>query len=155
MFLDISYFLYELLNMFLIWLVYLHLFFQPCRCQGCISRKPCRDPGSNRGPSDLQSDALPAELSRRCLTSRSLLIPLVRNAFALSVCVWCGVWAQHVFSKCAVAIVGGHSETTAPGFFRPSKLGGACRAQGPVSNGHSNGCGERFPKSVFGALCLL
>ena len=24
----------------------------------------CRDPGSNRGPSDLQSDALPAELSR-------------------------------------------------------------------------------------------
>ena len=25
----------------------------------------CRDPGSNRGPSDLQSDALPAELSRR------------------------------------------------------------------------------------------
>ena len=30
-----------------------------------ISRK-CRDPGSNRGPSDLQSDALPAELSRPC-----------------------------------------------------------------------------------------
>ena len=25
----------------------------------------CRDPGSNRGPSDLQSDALPTELSRR------------------------------------------------------------------------------------------
>ena len=24
----------------------------------------CRDPGSNRGPSDLQSDALPTELSR-------------------------------------------------------------------------------------------
>ena len=27
----------------------------------------CRDPGSNRGPSDLRSDALPTELSRRCL----------------------------------------------------------------------------------------
>ena len=26
----------------------------------------CRDPGSNRGPSDLQSDALPTELSRLC-----------------------------------------------------------------------------------------
>ena len=25
----------------------------------------CRDPGSNRGPSDLQSDALPTELSRQ------------------------------------------------------------------------------------------
>ena len=29
----------------------------------------CRDAGSNRGPSDLRSDALPAELSRPCLTS--------------------------------------------------------------------------------------
>ena len=28
------------------------------------SDKQCRDPGSNRGPSDLQSDALPTELSR-------------------------------------------------------------------------------------------
>ena len=28
--------------------------------------KKCRDPGSNRGPSDLQSDALPTELSRLC-----------------------------------------------------------------------------------------
>ena len=27
-------------------------------------RSLCRDPGSNRGPSDLQSDALPTELSR-------------------------------------------------------------------------------------------
>ena len=27
----------------------------------------CRDPGSNQGPSDLQSDALPAELSRLVL----------------------------------------------------------------------------------------
>lgn len=36
--------------------------------QACKTAKPrrwaCRDPGSNRGLSDLQSDALPAELSR-------------------------------------------------------------------------------------------
>ena len=29
-----------------------------------MKEKVCRDPGSNRGPSDLRSDALPAELSR-------------------------------------------------------------------------------------------
>ncbi len=29
-----------------------------------INNARCRDPGSNRGPSDLQSDALPTELSR-------------------------------------------------------------------------------------------
>ena len=29
-------------------------------------KKWCRDPGSNRGPPDLQSDALPTELSRLC-----------------------------------------------------------------------------------------
>ena len=28
-------------------------------------QEKCRDPGSNRGPSDLQSDALPTELSRQ------------------------------------------------------------------------------------------
>ncbi len=28
-------------------------------------KERCRDPGSNQGPSDLQSDALPTELSRR------------------------------------------------------------------------------------------
>ena len=32
------------------------------RAQG--KKTKCRDPGSNRGPSDLQSDALPTELSR-------------------------------------------------------------------------------------------
>ena len=30
----------------------------------CGNMIACRDPGSNRGPSDLQSDALPSELSR-------------------------------------------------------------------------------------------
>ena len=37
-----------------------------CSCQLAAdeTKKPCRDPGSNRGPSDLQSDTLPTELSR-------------------------------------------------------------------------------------------
>merc|ERR1712242_568855 len=37
-----------------------------CALEHCLSlwHRPCRDPGSNRGPSDLRSDALPAELSR-------------------------------------------------------------------------------------------
>ena len=34
----------------------------------CAQRK-CRDPGSNRGPSDLRSDALPAELSRLVISA--------------------------------------------------------------------------------------
>ena len=34
------------------------------RC-GNGRKNQCRDPGSNRGPSDLQSDALPTELSRQ------------------------------------------------------------------------------------------
>ena len=33
--------------------------------------KICRDPGLNQGPSDLQSDALPTELSRLVYTSSS------------------------------------------------------------------------------------
>ena len=32
---------------------------------------PCRDPGSSWGPSDLQSDALPTELSRLCAKTAS------------------------------------------------------------------------------------
>jgi hypothetical protein len=49
---------------------------ETCGCglrAGCSSRsrtglaqEECQDPGSNRGPSDLQSDALPTELSRLC-----------------------------------------------------------------------------------------
>jgi hypothetical protein len=34
-----------------------------CKATACYGIA-CRDPGSNRGPSDLQSDALPTELSR-------------------------------------------------------------------------------------------
>ena len=38
----------------------------------------CRDPGSNRGPSDLRSDALPTELSRQVHMSKSTKIQMVR-----------------------------------------------------------------------------
>ena len=37
------------------------------RSNTSVTSQKCRDPGSNRGPSDLQSDALPAELSRLML----------------------------------------------------------------------------------------
>ena len=37
---------------------------------------PCRDPGSSRGPSDLQSDALPTELSRLCAMLQMLVTPV-------------------------------------------------------------------------------
>ena len=70
-----------------------HLFIFFC-CSGLISsiafvcpekraqgkKTKCRDPGSSRGPSDLQSDALPTELSRQlsstcCRTSAVMLQP--------------------------------------------------------------------------------
>ena len=37
---------------------------QPDHCVRASRPSFCRDPGSNRGPSDLRSDALPVELSR-------------------------------------------------------------------------------------------
>ena len=40
----------------------------------------CRDPGSNRGPSDLQSDALPTELSRLALSMDSVTLKGVSAA---------------------------------------------------------------------------
>ena len=43
------------------------------RTRTCI--KECRDPGSNRGPSDLRSDALPTELSRLSRWGDRLVIP--------------------------------------------------------------------------------
>ena len=39
------------------------------------AHKLCRDPGSNRGPSDLRSDALPTELSRLSRWGDRLVIP--------------------------------------------------------------------------------
>ena len=35
--------------------------------QAKMNQKKCRDPGSNRGPLDLQSNALPTELSRHMM----------------------------------------------------------------------------------------
>ncbi len=45
-------------------------------------KERCRDPGSNQGPSDLQSDALPTELSRRFITECNLnqIIELLKNS---------------------------------------------------------------------------
>ena len=40
----------------------------------------CRDPGSNRGPSDLQSDALLTELSRLCFKFEAQSITKPNNA---------------------------------------------------------------------------
>ena len=37
---------------------------------------PCRDPGLSRGPSDLQSDALPTERSRLCAMLQMLVTPV-------------------------------------------------------------------------------
>ena len=45
------------------------------------NKKKCRDPGSNRGPLDLQSNALPTELSRHILGCNYLL----QNFLLLSV----------------------------------------------------------------------
>ena len=39
--------------------------------------KQCRDPGSNRGPLDLQSNALPTELSRQLLLPRKIKITIL------------------------------------------------------------------------------
>ena len=39
----------------------------------------CRDPGSSRGSSDLQSDALPTELSRLCLSLASQTYTIERS----------------------------------------------------------------------------
>jgi hypothetical protein len=59
-----------------------------CQCQCGNSMQSsqveqCRDPGSNRGPSDLRSDALPAELSRRCrcLSCICIIVCLLSSPF--------------------------------------------------------------------------
>ena len=38
-----------------------------CKIKSEIFQNICRDPGSNRGPLDLQSNALPTELSRQVI----------------------------------------------------------------------------------------
>ena len=49
-------------------------------CSYVKTMKKCRDPGSNWGPPDLQSDALPTELSRPCLYK----CDVISNSFATS-----------------------------------------------------------------------
>ena len=60
-----------------------------------MHNKECRDPGSNRGPSDLQSDALPAELSRRRILTRAVLSVGPPEVLALAGCLKCK-YAVHV-----------------------------------------------------------
>jgi hypothetical protein len=45
----------------------------PCGSNGKGANKICRDPGSNRGPLDLQSNALPTELSRLILSLLNII----------------------------------------------------------------------------------
>ena len=44
------------------------------------NKKQCRDPGSNRGPPDLQSDALPTELTRlRFFSAKKYRVPTLKS----------------------------------------------------------------------------
>ena len=55
-----------------------------------LKKKHCRNPGSNQGPLDLQSNALPTELSRH-------YISLKRNIFCKNVVL---VYSQNVKILC-------------------------------------------------------
>ena len=66
------------------------------------TKENCRDPGSSRGPSDLQSDALPTELSRPC-QSHSKHISLT----ALSILWLQGCTSSHVSLDEALPAEGG------------------------------------------------
>jgi hypothetical protein len=58
--------------------------------------KMCRDPGSNRGPLDLQSNALPTELSRRVHRWSD------RTFILISSLAWDFLF-QHIKNLCCVA----------------------------------------------------
>ena len=45
----------------------------------------CRDPGLNQGPSDLQSDALPTELSRLTLVGKAAFLSILQCIFNANV----------------------------------------------------------------------
>ena len=51
------------------------------RSSTSVTSQKCRDPGSNRGPSDLQSDALPAELSRLMCNKKSCCLNVLPLGF--------------------------------------------------------------------------
>ena len=57
-------------------------------CARCKKAK-CRDPGSNRGPSDLRSDALPTELSRLDQMVTRVLVPGMTPDRAQQCNIWC------------------------------------------------------------------
>ena len=49
-----------------------------------LPERPCRHPGSNQGPSDLQSDALPTELYRRAQADSAPFVRLPVRARAVA-----------------------------------------------------------------------
>ena len=63
-----------------------------CVCmRACWSlpKTKCRDPGSNWGPSDLRSDALPTELSRLDQMVTLVLVPRMAPDHAQPCSIWC------------------------------------------------------------------
>ena len=71
----------------------------------------CRDPGSNRGPSDLQSDALPTELSRLCFKFEAQSI--TKQNTANCVCFIGKQWRCHYGAAAASSLA--HLSATTPG----------------------------------------
>ena len=75
------------------------IFFTACREIHALEKKKCRDPGSNRGPLDLQSNALPTELSRQGYMKSGLHIPdsTGKSSWAAKGKVWLGsteIWTR-------------------------------------------------------------
>ena len=63
-----------------LWLENLFIeFVSQCTFHATLCKTMCRDPGSNRGPSDLQSDALPTELSRLCYVDKQPSLNVMRH----------------------------------------------------------------------------
>ena len=82
-------------------------------------RENCRDPGSSRGPSDLQSDAFPSQLSRLCQTWRLHRADI--GAIGLFLMKATVIEAVIGHSKIVVEAVIGHSKTVVEAVIGHSK----------------------------------
>ncbi len=60
--------------------LFFYQFLIHCSPEKKKDKKSCRDPGSNRGPLDLQSNALPTELSRQRRQGRSGRVTKTRTS---------------------------------------------------------------------------
>ena len=66
-------------------------------------KKQCRDPGSNRGPLDLQSNALPTELSRHMTSTVTWKRPAKGGyRLGLKTCARLKIWQQEQRKDCQV-----------------------------------------------------